>query len=110
MPYRYESQTISHVVTGLVALGLSSVGLIGWLAWTRVTIPDSLTAVAVGSMTALATLLTTFTPSPVPGGRRAVDVPVVPVTTAAGSSTTVAPVPTVGGGTQASGGGQHDGT
>lgn len=87
MAYRYESQTIARVVLGLVSLGLCSVGLIGWLAWNKVPIPESLTAVAVGSMTALATLLTTFTPSPVPGGRRAIDAAAAPMPPAATGST-----------------------
>lgn len=91
MPYRYESHTIARVVIGLVLLGVSAVGLIGALAWVDKPIPDALTAVGVGSMTALATLLTTFTPSPLPGGRRGSDAPIVVDETTAPPSTGLAP-------------------
>lgn len=96
MAYRYESATIVRVVMGLVLLGLAAVGLIGALAWQDKRIPDALTAIGVGSMTALATLLTTFTPSPIPGGRRAADAGAVPLADTQGPVTPPAPAATVG--------------
>lgn len=109
MAYRYESATIGRVVIGLVVLGLTSVAFIGWLAWNHVPIPDSLTAISVGSMTALATLLTTFTPSPVPGGRRAADALADPVTGPPGPSTSPADNATLGAGITTSGKGGVNG-
>jgi hypothetical protein len=47
--------------------------LIGLLSWNEVPVPDALAGLAGGAVGALATLLTTFTPSPVPGGRRVTD-------------------------------------
>lgn len=76
--YRYESATISRVVAALGAVALMCVVLIGFLAWDKAPVPDALASIGGGAVGALATLLVTFTPSPLPGGRRAVDAPVVP--------------------------------
>lgn len=109
MAYRYESATIGRVVIGLVVLGLTSVAFIGWLAWNRVPVPDSLTAIGVGSMTALATLLTTFTPSPIPGGRRAADATATPTAPGEIPSTAGLADGTLGAGTTVSGKGDQHG-
>lgn len=74
--YKYESATIIRVVTilGIIAC-LCILGIAG-LAWYHRPVPDALASVAGGSVGALATLLATYLPSPVPGGRRAADTPV----------------------------------
>lgn len=76
MSYRFESPTIGRAVwmLGLIAI-LSVAGMIG-LAWEKVEIPTALATAAGAAIGSIGTLLTTFTPSPVPGGRRAADVPV----------------------------------
>lgn len=76
MPVRYESPTIRNAVAFLGLTGILSVlGMIG-LAWEKVEIPTALATAAGAAIGSIGTLLTTFTPSPVPGGRRAADVPV----------------------------------
>ena len=77
MPYRYESPTIARAAIALGAIGTLCVGSMTILAWERVPIPDALASIGGGAVGALATLLTTFTPSPLPGGRRGSDAAVV---------------------------------
>lgn len=73
MPYRYESPTIARAAIALGTIGAGCVAAMTVLAWQRVPIPDALASIGGGAVGALATLLTTFTPSPVPGGRRTAD-------------------------------------
>jgi hypothetical protein len=75
---RVESPTIRLAVLSLGAVVLLCVASIVFLAATDKTIPDALNTIGSGAAGALATLLTTFTPSPLPGGRRLSDA-VVPV-------------------------------
>jgi hypothetical protein len=77
MPYRYESPTIARAAIALGGIGLMCVSAMTFLAWERTPIPDALASIGGGAVGALATLLTTFTPSPLPGGRRSADTPVV---------------------------------
>lgn len=71
--YKYESATIIRVVTILGVVACLCVSAIAGLAWTHHDIPDALASVAGGAVGALATLLATYLPSPVPGGHRATD-------------------------------------
>lgn len=71
--YKYESATIIKVVVALGVVAVLCVALIGFLAWDKVPVPDALASIGGGAVGALATLLVTFTPSPLPGGRRAAD-------------------------------------
>ena len=70
---RLESPTIKLAAVFLGVLALVCVGLIGILSWSGTPSPDALAGIAGGAVGALATLLTTFTPSPIPGGRRVTD-------------------------------------
>lgn len=77
MSIRYESPTIRNAVAFLGLIGVVSVlGMIG-LALEKVEIPTALATAAGAAIGSIGTLLTTFTPSPVPGGRRAQDAPSV---------------------------------
>jgi hypothetical protein len=96
MAYRYESQTIGRVVIGLVAIGLTAIVSITWLAWQKIPPPDALATAAGVAVGALATLLTTFTPSPIPGGRRAADAGTAPTIAESSPSTTAPAGLTVG--------------
>lgn len=87
MASSYESNSINRAVIALAAIGLAAVLSITALAFQGNAVPEALSAVAGGAVTALATLLTTFTPSPIPGGRRAVDVVATPTTPAQAVST-----------------------
>ena len=78
MNAKFESPTIRLAVTALGAVALLCVASIVLLAWNGSDVPDALAGIGGGAAGALATLLTTFTPSPIPGGRRAADLPVVP--------------------------------
>lgn len=80
--YKYESATIIRVVTILGVVACLCVASIAGLAWTRHQVPDALASVAGGAVGALATLLATYLPSPVPGGSRASDVAVMTATAA----------------------------
>lgn len=73
MAYRYESPTIARAAVALGLIGTLCVAAMTFLAWHGTQIPDALASIGGGSVGALATLLTTFTPSPIPGGRRAAD-------------------------------------
>ena len=76
MTARAESPTIRLAVTGLGTLALVAVvGIIALSAAGRLADAAlaALSSVAGGATGALATLLTTFTPAPVPGGRRFTD-------------------------------------
>jgi hypothetical protein len=73
MPFRYESPTIRQAATALGVIGFACVGSMTVLAYQTRPIPDALASIGGGAVGALATLLTTFTPSPLPGGRRAAD-------------------------------------
>lgn len=73
MAYRYESATIIRVATILGTIGAGCVFSIAFLAWERVPVPDAIASIGGGAVGALATLLATYLPSPVPGGRRAID-------------------------------------
>lgn len=68
-----ESPTIRLAVVALGALALLCVGSIVFLSWQGADVPDALAGIGGGAAGALATLLTTFTPSPIPGGRRLTD-------------------------------------
>lgn len=70
---RSESPTIRLAVAALGAIALLCIASIVALAWTGSNVPDALAGIGGGAAGALATLLTTFTPAPVPGGRRATD-------------------------------------
>lgn len=82
MPARAESPTIRLAVLGLSVLALTAVaGIIGLSATNRLqdAALAALSGVAGGASGALATLLTTFTPAPLPGGRRMSDqIPAMP--------------------------------
>lgn len=82
MTARAESPTIRLAVIGLGMLALTSVaGIIGLSATDRLqdAALAALSGVAGGASGALATLLTTFTPAPLPGGRRVSDqIPAIP--------------------------------
>lgn len=97
MAYRYESQTIARAATALGAIGLVCVMAMTFLAWQRNPIPDALASIGGGAVGALATLLTTFTPSPVPGGRRAADAAVAPAAIPPAASTAPPPEGNFGG-------------
>lgn len=76
MTARNESPTIRLAVIGLGALALAAVGgIIGLSATNRLqdAALAALSGVAGSAAGALATLLTTFTPAPLPGGRRITD-------------------------------------
>lgn len=73
MAYRYESATIIRVATILGTIGAGCVFSIAFLAWEKVPVPDAIASIGGGAVGALATLLATYLPSPVPGGRRAID-------------------------------------
>lgn len=82
MTTRAESPTIRLAVAALGGLALVAVGGIIALSATD-RLQDAalaaLSGVAGGASGALATLLTTFTPAPLPGGRRMTDqIPPVP--------------------------------
>lgn len=77
MAYRYESPTIARAAVALGLIGTLCVAAMTFLAWQGTQIPDALASIGGGAVGALATLLTTFTPSPVPGGRRAADATVI---------------------------------
>lgn len=68
-----ESSTIRIAAGAIAMIGLVSILGIMLLAWERRDIPDALAAAAGATVGALATLLTTYSPAPVPGGRRATD-------------------------------------
>lgn len=72
---RGESPTIRLAVLALGAVAVLCVASIVFLAWTGADVPDALAGIGGGAAGALATLLTTFTPAPVPGGRRVTDAP-----------------------------------
>jgi len=72
---RAESPTIRLAVWALGAVAFLCVSAIVFLSWSRAPVPDALAGIGGGAAGALATLLTTFTPSPMPGGRRATDAP-----------------------------------
>lgn len=82
MPGRAESPTIRLAVICLGGIaGAAVVGIIGLSATDRLqdAALAALSGVAGGASGALATLLTTFTPAPLPGGRRMTDqVPPIP--------------------------------
>lgn len=103
MAYRYESATIIRVATILGIIGAGCVFSIAFLAWEKVPVPDAIASIGGGSVGALATLLATYLPSPVPGGRRAIDAPTM--TTAPGEipSTEQLPANTVSSDTTVSG-------
>lgn len=93
MSVRYESPTIRAAVAFLGVTGVISVlGMVG-LAYEKVEIPTALATAAGAAIGSIGTLLTTFTPSPVPGGRRAQD---APVTVEAGDTVTSTGGPTGG--------------
>lgn len=73
MAFRYESPTIARAAVALGVIGAACVAAMTFLAWNGSPIPDALASIGGGAVGALATLLTTFTPSPVPGGRRGWD-------------------------------------
>ncbi len=75
---RYESATIARVVTALGLVAFLCVAMIGFLAWDKAPVPDALASIGGGAVGALATLLVTFAPSPVPGGSRSTDIPKAP--------------------------------
>jgi hypothetical protein len=79
MNAKFESPTIRLAVMALGAVAVLCVASIVFLAWTGSDVPDALAGIGGGAAGALATLLTTFTPSPIPGGRRVADRLVVPV-------------------------------
>lgn len=91
----YESASINRAVTALAAIGMAAVVSITALALKGNPVPDALASVAGGTVGALATLLTTFMPSPLLGGRRAVDVPLQPGETTTVPVTVAVPTPTV---------------
>lgn len=72
-----ESATIKVAVLSLAIMGLVSLVGIGLLSYWHRDVPDALAAAAGGTVGALATLLTTYSPNtgPMPGGRRATDPP-----------------------------------
>lgn len=70
---RGESPTIRLAVLALGAVAILCVVAIVVLSWAHADVPDALAGIGGGAAGALATLLTTFTPSPVPGGRRSTD-------------------------------------
>jgi hypothetical protein len=85
-----ESPTIRLVVVALGGTLVLAVVSIVFLAWNGSEIPDALNTIGSGAAGALATLLTTFTPSPIPGGRRLTDaVPAVPGDTVEGAPATI---------------------
>ena len=91
MAYRYESPTIARAAIALGIIGTLCVTAMTFLAYQGTQIPDALASIGGGSVGALATLLTTFTPSPVPGGRRVDDAVLTTTTvthTEPGSTTT----------------------
>jgi hypothetical protein len=92
MTAKAESPTIRLAVVCLGSIaGASVVGIIGLSATDRLqdAALAALSGVAGGASGALATLLTTFTPAPLPGGRRMSDqVPPIPDVE---TTTTVAP-------------------
>jgi high-affinity K+ transport system ATPase subunit B len=79
---RAESPTIRLAVVCLGSIaGISAVGIIGLSATDRLqdAALAALSGIAGGASGALATLLTTFTPAPLPGGRRVSDqIPPIP--------------------------------
>lgn len=109
MAYRYESPTIAWATRGLALIGLGCVAAMTFLAWERTPVPDALASIGGGAVGALATLLTTFTPSPVPGGRRLAD-SVTTTTTHTEIPSTPGPAPdTLNTGNATSGKGGSDG-
>lgn len=68
-----ESPTIRYAAIALSIIGLVSVLAILLLAFYRRAIPDTLATTAGAAVGGLATLLTTFSPAPLAGGRRASD-------------------------------------
>lgn len=68
-----ESPTIRLAVLALGLVALTCVASIVGLAWQGADVPDALAGIGGGAAGALATLLTTFTPAPIPGGRRSTD-------------------------------------
>lgn len=92
MNSKFESPTIRLAVMSLGAVALMCVASIVLLAWNGSDVPDALAGIGGGAAGALATLLTTFTPSPIPGGRRSVDIPVVPAEPAPETSSTMTQV------------------
>lgn len=73
MNSKAESPTIRLAVLALGAVAIMCVASIVGLAWNGSDVPDALAGIGGGAAGALATLLTTFTPSPIPGGRRLTD-------------------------------------
>lgn len=70
---RFESPTIQLAALFLGTIGLACVATLGLLTWNGSDAPDALSSIAGGAVGALSTLLTTFAPSPLPGGRRVTD-------------------------------------
>ena len=98
MSAKAESPTIRLAVAALGLLALAAVvGIIGLSATDRLqdAALAALSGVAGGASGALATLLTTFTPAPLPGGRRMSDqippIPDVETTTVTTSETVTTP-------------------
>jgi hypothetical protein len=68
-----ESTIVQRAVTFLGVIAILSVAGICALAAVRRSIPEGLFTIAGAAVGGLGTLLTTFTPAPLPGGRRASD-------------------------------------
>lgn len=92
MSYRYESPTIARAAIALGLIGTLCVAAMTLLAWEGTAIPDALASIGGGAVGALATLLTTFTPSPLPGGRRTADAVVTTSTEAPAAPQTMTKV------------------
>lgn len=68
-----ESPIVKRAVTFLGVIAVLSIAGICTLAAVQRSIPEGLFTIAGAAVGGLGTLLTTFTPAPLPGGRRAND-------------------------------------
>lgn len=68
-----ESRTIAVATIGLCVIAFVVVAAIAIIAYHDKDVPDALASIGGGAVGALATMLTTFTPAPVVGGRRVTD-------------------------------------
>ena len=74
-PRGAESRTIALATGGLSLVALLVVLSIAFIAYSNRDVPDALASIGGGAVGALATMLTTFAPAPIVGGRRASDPP-----------------------------------
>ena len=74
-PRAAESRTIASATVGLCGVAILVVLSIAFIAYSNRDVPDALASIGGGAVGALATMLTTYAPAPIVGGRRTTDPP-----------------------------------